>query len=74
MYRTFYESLYQRYDEDLRRLLVALPDRFHPIIQQSIDALPAISFSLSMVLLHKDFGMCNVMVDTDNNHLVEIIN
>lgn len=26
-----------------------------------------------MVLLHKDFGMCNVMVDADNNHLVGII-
>lgn len=72
MDRAFRGNLYQRYDEDLRRLLVALPDRFHPIIQQSIDALPAI-FSLPMVLLHKDFGMCNVMVDADNNHLVGII-
>ena len=26
-----------------------------------------------MVLLHKNFGMCNVMVDADNNHLVGII-
>ncbi|CAI7611966.1 unnamed protein product [Penicillium palitans] len=26
-----------------------------------------------MVLLYKDFGMCNVMVDADNNHLVGII-
>ncbi|KAI3135745.1 hypothetical protein DTO012A7_4829 [Penicillium roqueforti] len=52
--RSFCENLDQRYDKDLRRLLAALPDRFHPIIQQSIDALPAI-FSLPMVLLHMDF-------------------
>ncbi|KAL3475552.1 hypothetical protein BJX99DRAFT_247471 [Aspergillus californicus] len=66
------ESLYQRYEIDLRRLLTALPDRFQSIIQQSIDALPAV-FSLPIVLLHKDFGVCNVMVDSDNNHLVGII-
>ncbi|KAK4865246.1 hypothetical protein LT330_001869 [Penicillium expansum] len=69
---SFRENLYQRYDEDLRLLLAALPNRFHAIIQQSIDTLPAI-FSLPMVLLHKDFGMRNVMVDADNNHLIGII-
>lgn len=66
------DHLYQRYEKDLRLLLAALPDRFHPIIQQSINALPAI-FSLPMFLLHEDFGVFNVMVDADDNHLVGIV-
>ncbi|KAJ5723853.1 hypothetical protein N7488_001888 [Penicillium malachiteum] len=41
------EAKYQRYEKD-------------PIIQQSIDALPAI-FSLPMALIHTDFGVRNVM-------------
>lgn len=64
--------LFQRYEKDLQRLLAALPDRFRPIIQRSIDALPAI-FSLPMVLLHKDFGVNNIMVNADDNHLVGVI-
>ncbi|KAJ5609629.1 hypothetical protein N7528_010196 [Penicillium herquei] len=66
------EAKYQRYEKGLRQLLVALPSRFQPIIQQSIDALPAI-FSLPMVLIHKDFGVHNVMVDDKYNHLVGVI-
>ncbi|KAJ6021967.1 hypothetical protein N7540_007471 [Penicillium herquei] len=66
------EAKFQRYEKDLRQLLVALPSRFQPIIQQSIDALPAI-FSLPMVLIHKDFGVHNVMVDEKYNHLVGVI-
>lgn len=54
--------MFQRYEKDLHQLLTALPSRFRPVIQQSIDALPAV-FSLPMVLLHKDFGVNNVMVD-----------
>lgn len=65
----FRETLQQRYERDLRPLLAALPDRFRPVIQQSIDALPAI-VSLPIVILHKDFGVCNVMVDANNNHMV----
>ena len=60
-----------RYEKDLRQLLDALPSRFRPIIQQSIDSLPAV-FSLPMVLIHKDFGVNNIMVDADN-HLVGVI-
>lgn len=70
--QSFREALHQRYERDLRRLLAALPDRFRPIIQQSIDALPAI-VSLPIVVLHKDFGVCNVMVDANDNHMVGII-
>ncbi|KAJ5735594.1 uncharacterized protein N7483_000719 [Penicillium malachiteum] len=66
------EAKLQRYEKDLRQLLVALPSRFQPIIQQSIDTLPAI-FALPMVLIHKDFGVHNVMVDEKYNHLVGVI-
>lgn len=31
-------------------------------------------FSLPMVLLHKDFGTCNIMVDSASCHLVGVIN
>ena len=66
------DTMRQIYETDLRRLLTALPNRFHPVIQQSIDSLPAI-FSFPMVLLHRDFGTCNVMVNADDNHLVGVI-
>jgi hypothetical protein len=64
--------MFQRYESDLRQLLAVLPSRFRPVIQQSIDSLPTI-FSLPMVLVHKDFGVNNVMVDADDNHLVGVI-
>ncbi|KAJ5229329.1 hypothetical protein N7489_010037 [Penicillium chrysogenum] len=66
------EAMFRRYEKDLRQLLAALPSRFRPVIQQSIDSLPAI-FSLPMVLVHKDFGVNNVMVDAVDNHLVGVI-
>lgn len=53
-------------------LLEALPARFHPIIRKCIDSLDAI-FSLPMVLLHKDFGTCNILVDEVTCHLVGVI-
>lgn len=65
------EALYREYEKDLQKLLTALPHRFHPIIQQVMNDLPAI-FSLPMVL-HKDFGVSNVMVDPHSNHLVGVI-
>lgn len=49
-----------------------MPDRFHPIIRRCLDSLPAI-MSLPTVLIHQDFGVCNVMVDEKSNHLVGII-
>ena len=66
------ETLRQRYETDLKLLLDAFPDRLHPIIRRCFDSLPAI-MSLSTVLLHKDFGVCNVMVDEKSNHLNGII-
>ncbi|CAG8291587.1 unnamed protein product [Penicillium salamii] len=39
------EATIWRYEKDLRQLLDALPSRFRPIIQQSIDSLPAVFFT-----------------------------
>ncbi|CAI7626079.1 unnamed protein product [Penicillium pancosmium] len=69
MYR---DNLYHRYEEELSLLLVSLPDRFHPIIQESLDSLPTI-FSLPMVLLHKDFGVCNIIVNETSCNLVGVV-
>lgn len=66
------DNLYNKYKEELHLLLVSLPDRFHPIIQKSLDSLPAI-FSLPMVLLHKDFGVCNIIVNEESCNLVGVV-
>ncbi|OKL61153.1 hypothetical protein UA08_03473 [Talaromyces atroroseus] len=70
--REYRDGLRRQYEKELGLLLVSLPDRFHPLIQQSLDSLPAI-FSLPMVLLHRDFGICNIMVNEDSCHLVGVV-
>ncbi|PLB49178.1 hypothetical protein P170DRAFT_509780 [Aspergillus steynii IBT 23096] len=65
------DNLYDQYKTELKVLLASLPARFHPFIQESLNSLPAI-FSLPMVLLHKDFGVCNIMVNETCN-LVGVI-
>lgn len=50
----------------------ALPSRFQPIAQACIDSMDDI-LSLPMVLLHRDFGSCNIMVDEATCHLVGVI-
>ena len=42
------------------------------IVQTCLDAMDAI-FSLPMVLLHRDFGSCNIMVDERSCHLTGVI-
>lgn len=51
---------------------VALPDRFQSIIKICIDSVDNI-FSLPMVLLHRDFSSCNIMVDEKTCHLTGVI-
>lgn len=63
------DRLSQTYTSELQLLLTALPVRFHVIIQNCIDSVDAI-LSLPMVLLHQDFGVCNIMVDETTCHLV----
>ncbi|KAI1382154.1 hypothetical protein F4677DRAFT_17020 [Hypoxylon crocopeplum] len=68
----YLEDLGRRYTEELRLLLSALPIRFHSIIQKCINSMDAI-LSLPIVLLHRDFGTCNLMVDKISCHLVGVI-
>ncbi|KAH6621284.1 hypothetical protein B0J18DRAFT_432069 [Chaetomium sp. MPI-SDFR-AT-0129] len=68
-YRT---NLHQTYLNDLHRLLTGLPTRFQPIVQRCIDSLDAI-IALPMVLLHHDFGDCNVIVDETTCHLAGVV-
>ncbi|KAL4898761.1 hypothetical protein BDV59DRAFT_207006 [Aspergillus ambiguus] len=66
------DSLHNQYERELELLLISLPDRFRPLIQRSISSLPCI-FSLPMVLLHKDFGVCNIMVNETSCNLVGVV-
>jgi serine/threonine protein kinase len=65
-------SLRQTYLTDLQLLRAALPSRFHSIVQACIDAIDDIMF-LPMVLLHRDLGSCNIMVDETTCHLTGVI-
>ncbi|KAJ4322003.1 hypothetical protein N0V84_005051 [Fusarium piperis] len=64
--------LRQTYIRDLRLLHAALPSRFQPIVQTCIDSIDDI-LSLPLVLLHRDFGSCNIMVEEATCHLVGVI-
>ncbi|OAX82893.1 hypothetical protein ACJ72_02749 [Emergomyces africanus] len=66
------ERLLHQYERELQLLLHSLPGRFHPFIRESLSSLRAI-LSLPMVLLHKDFGVCNIMVDEASCNLVGVI-
>ncbi|KAI0477841.1 hypothetical protein GGR56DRAFT_639012 [Xylariaceae sp. FL0804] len=70
--QAYRDRMSQEFERELQILLVALPDRFHSIIRDTLGALPSI-FSLPMVLLHKDFGDCNIMVEENSFHLVGVI-
>ncbi|KAH6839417.1 hypothetical protein B0I37DRAFT_233732 [Chaetomium sp. MPI-CAGE-AT-0009] len=68
----YLDRMAETFEKELQILLVALPNRFHPIIRATLAALPSI-YSLPMVLLHKDFGDCNIMVEDETCHLVGVI-
>lgn len=65
-------SLGETYNRDLKLLHAALPSRFQPFIQACIDSMDDI-LSLPMVLLHRDLGSCNIIVDEATCHLVGVI-
>ncbi|KAK3332762.1 hypothetical protein B0T19DRAFT_110996 [Cercophora scortea] len=69
----YLDRMAETFEKELQILLVALPDRFHPIIRATLAALPSIIYSLPMVLLHKDFGDCNIMVEDETCNLVGVI-
>lgn len=66
------ENLRRTYTKELRLLLDSLPPRFHQFIQKCLGSIEAIS-SLPMVLLHRDFGTCNIIVDETSCHLTGVI-
>ena len=72
MDQSYRDSLYNQYKSELELLLISLPDRFRPLIQKSISSLSAI-FSLPMVLLHRDFDVCNIMVNETTCNLVGVV-
>ncbi|KAK0736845.1 hypothetical protein B0T21DRAFT_363860 [Apiosordaria backusii] len=65
-------NLKRAYIRDLQALYSALPARFQPIIQTCIDSMENI-LRLPMVILHRDFGSCNILVDEVTCHLVGVI-
>lgn len=65
-------ALGQTYIRDLGLLHAALPTRFRPFIQTCIDSMDDI-LALLMVLLHRDLGSCNIIVDEPTCHLVGVI-
>jgi hypothetical protein len=66
------EKLRQTYIHELQLLLTSLPPRFHPSIQKCLASLEAI-LSLPMILLHRDFSTCNILVDPVTCHLTGVI-
>jgi hypothetical protein len=66
------ENLRRTYSKDLRLLLHCLPPRFHQIIQKCLSSMEPI-LSLPMVLLHRDFGTCKIIVDRTSCRLTGII-
>lgn len=65
-------NLERAYISDLQALYSALPPRFQPIIQTCIDSMGKI-LSLPMVVLHRDFGACNIIVDEATCHLAGVV-
>lgn len=60
------------YHRELQILLDALPDRFSPIVRAVLRALPGI-LALPMVVLHMDFGDCNIIVEEESCHLAGVV-
>lgn len=66
------ETLRYKYTSELQLLLSSLPERLHRVIQRCLDELDSV-LSLPMVLLHRDFGTSNILVDEKSCHLTGVI-
>ncbi|KAK2596662.1 hypothetical protein QQS21_006237 [Conoideocrella luteorostrata] len=66
------DELEKSHRRDLNLLLDGLPERFRPHIQTCLASLNDI-MALPMVLLHKDFGACNLLVDPQSCCLKGVI-
>jgi hypothetical protein len=72
VYSDYRENLRRTYTKDLQLLLHCLPQRFHQIIRKCLDSMDAF-LSLPMALLHRDFAICDIMVDWKSSRLTGII-
>jgi hypothetical protein len=70
--QNYRDGLRHQYERELLALHASLPERFHRLIQDCIVTLPAI-FSLPMVLLHREFGVCNIMVNEISCNLFGVV-
>ncbi|KAB5554755.1 hypothetical protein GE09DRAFT_1122247 [Coniochaeta sp. 2T2.1] len=70
--QAYRDRMAETFENELQALLVALPDRFRPVVRGTLASLPSI-LSLPMVLVHKDFGDCNIMVEEESWRLVGVI-
>ncbi|TQN63764.1 hypothetical protein CSHISOI_11656, partial [Colletotrichum shisoi] len=64
-------SMLAMFERELHLLLAALPG-FDEIIRATLASLPNV-LSLPMVLVHKDFGDSNIMVQRESSRLVGVI-
>lgn len=67
------QKLRQRYNSELERLLVALPDRFKPAIRLCLDGLDDVFSLLPIVLHHRDFRAPNILVDERSCHITAVV-
>lgn len=67
------ETLRGKYISELQLLLSSLPERLQPAIQRCLDQLDSMLSLPPMVLLHRDFGTTNIMVDEESCHLTGVI-
>lgn len=68
----YHKNLCQTYFKNLQLLLHCLTPHFHQIIQKCLSSMKAI-LSLSMILLHRNFDTCNIMIDGTSCCLTGII-
>ncbi|OAA59612.1 Aminoglycoside phosphotransferase [Niveomyces insectorum RCEF 264] len=60
------------FEDDLRALLAALPDRLRPVVRATLASLPRI-LALPMALVHKDLGDGNILVEEPSCRLAGVI-
>ncbi|KAF2433742.1 hypothetical protein EJ08DRAFT_706182 [Tothia fuscella] len=66
------ETLCQKYTSELQLLLSSLPEHLRHTVQRCLDQLDSV-LSLPMVLLHRDFGTSNILVEDKSCHLTGVI-
>ena len=68
----FKYQLLETWQKEQKKLLVSLPERFHPTIRDTLASLPNI-VSNPVVLVHRGLSEFNIMVDEKTCHMVGVI-